>query len=358
MVQAVDPDQRYYEELDELSVVPLWRLEDPTGVRSPATIRPYVWHWSDLQPRLMRTTELVDLESGAERRVLTMVNPGMRPLAGATHTLVASLQLILPGEVAPAHRHTMAALRFIIQGQGGYTVVEGEKVPMGAGDLILTPNWTWHDHGSEGDGPMIWFDGLDVPFVRSLKAGFYQEFPGRQAQPVKHNDPDSYERFGAPGLLPAKGRPNTLYSPLKLYKWQHASEALNRLQARGEDEYDGAMLEYVNPITGGHAMPTIACYLHAFRGGTRTRAQRHTASSVVVVVSGSGHSIMEGQRLDWSQNDIIAIPPWCWHEHLVDAGTEAVFFRISDQPVLEPFGLLRHETYEPNGGHQTLDGNA
>ena len=355
MVQAADPDQKYYDELDELSVLPLWRVEESNQARSPATIRPYVWHWRDLYPRLMQTTEVVDLESGAERRVLTMQNPGLRPLAGATHTITASLQLILPGEVAPAHRHTMAAFRFIITGDGGYTVVEGEKVPMRPGDLILTPNWTWHDHGNDGTQPMIWFDGLDVPFVRSLKACFYQDFPGRQAQPVKHSYPESYDRFGAPAMLPLKDRPDSLYSPLNLYKWEHAYDALKRLQAIQEDEYDGAVLEYVHPLNGGHVLPTLSCYLHALRPGTHTKARRTTASSVIFVVQGSGHTIMEGQRLDWAERDIIAVPPWAWHEHVVDPGAEAIFFRTSDQPVFEPFGLLREETYKPNGGHQTLD---
>jgi gentisate 1,2-dioxygenase len=356
MVQAADPDQKYYDALDELSVLPLWRVEESNQARSPATIRPYVWRWADLHPRLMQTTEVVDLESGAERRVLTMQNPGVRPLAGATHTLTASLQLIMPGEIAPAHRHTMAAFRFIIEGQGGYTVVEGEKVPMSAGDLILTPNWTWHDHGNEGDQPMIWFDGLDVPFVRSLKACFYQDFPGRQAQPVKADYPESYERFGAPGLLPAKQRPSTLYSPLNLYKWEHAYEALQRLQAIERDEFDGTVLEYVHPLTGGHILPTMSCYLHGLTGGTHTRARRTTASSVIHVVRGAGYTVMEGQRFDWADRDIIAIPPWCWHEHVVAPDTDAIFFRVSDLPVLEPFGLVREEAYKPNDGHQPLDG--
>jgi gentisate 1,2-dioxygenase len=202
---------------------------------------------------------------------------------------------------------------------------------------------------------MIWFDGLDVPFVRSLKACFYQDFPGRQAQPVKTDYPESYERFGAPGLLPAKQRPSTLYSPLNLYKWEHAYEALRRLQALDEDEYDGTLLEYIHPLTGGHVLPTLACYLQALRAGQHTKARRHTASSVLLVVSGSGHSIIEGQRYDWAERDIIAVPPWAWHEHVVDLGNEAILFRMSDVPVLEPFGLFREETYRPNGGQQPLD---
>ncbi len=352
MVQTVDPQQAYYDALDQLNVAALWRLDES---RSPATIRPYVWHWRDLHPRLLQATELADLDTNAERRVLTMMNPGLQPLSGATHTITASLQLILPGEIAPAHRHTMAAFRFIIEGDGGYTVVEGEKIPMHPGDLILTPNWTWHDHGNEGTSPMIWFDGLDVPFVRSLKACFYQDFPGRRPQPVKASWPESYDRFGGAGVLPAKDRPTSLYSPLNLYKWEHAYAALKRLQAVSSDEIDGTLLEYVHPLTGGHVLPTMACYLQALRPGTHTKARRTTASSVLFVWQGAGYSVMDGQRFDWADRDIIAVPPWCWCEHVVAPDREAIFFRVSDVPVLEPFGLLREEVYRPNDGHQPLE---
>jgi gentisate 1,2-dioxygenase len=357
MVQAVEADQ-YYAELESLDVAPLWRVDESGMERSPASIRPGVWRWSELYPRLARATEMMDLETGGERRVLTLINPGMKPLLGSTHTLTTSLQLILPGEVAPAHRHTMAAFRFIIEGQRGYTVVEGEKVPMSPGDLILTPGWTWHDHGSEGEGPMVWLDGLDVPFVRSLKACMFQEFPGRQAQPLKHAGPDSYEHFGAPGVLPAKNRPRSLYSPLNLYKWEHAYDGLRRMQAAGdEDDYDGTLLEYVNPITGGHVLPTMACYLQALRAGQHTKARRQTASTVLFSIRGSGHSIIEGRRYDWTDRDIIVVPAWAWAEHVVDPGQEAILFRYNDLPVLEPFGLDREEVYWPNDGHQVVANN-
>jgi len=228
-------------------------------------------------------------------------------------------------------------------------------VPMAAGDLILTPNWTWHDHGNEGDEPIIWFDGLDVPFVRSLKACFYQDFPGRQAQPVKDSYAASYDRFGAQGLLPAKQRPSTLYSPLNLYKWEHAYGGLKRLQTLDEDDYDGTLLEYVNPITGGHVLPTLSCYLQAIRAGIHTKARRQTASSVFVIWQGAGHTILDGCRFDWQERDIVVVPPWCWAEHVVDPGQEAILFRMSDLPVFEPFGLVREETYRPNDGHQPIE---
>lgn len=342
----------YYEGLKDLHVAPLWQLPETTQAAQPAPCAAYLWRWADLYPQLRRAVDVVDLESGAERRVLTMLNPGMAG-AGATHTLTTSLQLIMPGEVAPAHRHTPSALRFIIQGEGGYTVVEGEKLPMVRGDLILTPNWTWHDHGSEGTEPVVWLDGLDVPFVRALGASFFQDYPGRQPQVQKRAVAESYARYGGGGLVAGKDRPTTLWSPLNLYKWEDAYEALKRLQATGErDEFDGTILRYVNPLTGGHVLPTIGCYLQALEPGERTRAHRHTACTVLFVAQGSGHTIVNGERFDWSRNDILAIPPWQWHEHAADAGEEAILFMQNDLPVLEPFGLVREEAYKDNGGHQ------
>jgi gentisate 1,2-dioxygenase len=354
MAQVVDSTEQYYESLKGLGVAPLWRLAEANQTAQPPPCAPHVWRWRELYPRLQQATEVVDLESGAERRVLTMVNPGLRGMAGATHTLTASLQMILPGEIAPAHRHTMAALRFIIQGEGGYTVVEGEKVRMGRGDLILTPGWTWHDHGDEGADPVVWFDGLDAPFVRSLGAGFYQDYPGRRPQVLRKPDEDSVARYGGGTVVPARNRPATLYSPLNSYKWDQAYAALQRLQAADQDDHNGAVLEYVNPVTGGHVLPTLACFLHGLRPGAHTQAHRHTSSSVYFVVSGSGQTIVNGQPLAWEQNDIFAVPPWMWHEHVAHGSGEAVLFELSDLPVIEPFGLYREEAYKDDDGHQRI----
>ncbi|HWP27982.1 MAG TPA: cupin domain-containing protein [Chloroflexota bacterium] len=344
--QVLDTEQ-YYAHLEALNVAPFWRLPDavvrPFQPRPPCV--PYVWRWRELYPELLRAVQVADLATGADRRVLTLVNPALRPRAGATHTLTASLQLLMPGEVAPAHRHTMAALRFIIAGEGGYTVVEGEKVRMGVGDLILTPSWTWHDHGHEGSqDPVVWLDGLDVPFVQALAATFYQDYPGRQPQRQHKRVEDSSYRYGAGTVVAAKDRPATRHSPLNLYRWQQAYDALCRLREVAEaDAHDGYLVEYVHPLTGGHVLPTIACYLQALPAGTHTRAHRHTASTVHFVVRGAGYTVVEGHKYAWEARDIMAIPPWMWHEHVADAAEDAILFVMSDLPVLEPFGLYREE---------------
>jgi gentisate 1,2-dioxygenase len=312
--ETVD-DEAYYRRLHDLNVEAYWKMNLAAQVVGAL---PYVWHWKDLYPALADSVELVELErGGAERRVITMANPGRKPLHTATHTLQCSLQMILPGEVAPAHRHSFAAFRFIITGSGAYTVVDGEKCPMQAGDLILTPGWTWHDHGNEGSHPMVWLDGLDVPLVGALRAMFYEDFPGRVAQPVEHDYPEK---------------------PL-IYKWEDACEAL---KAAPEDERHGRLLEY-SPAAGGHLMPTLACYLQAVSPGFRTGRRRETPSSVYFVVRGSGRSLVGDQELAWEQNDIIAVPNWTWVEHEAGAGEEAILFSFSDRPALERLELIREE---------------
>jgi gentisate 1,2-dioxygenase len=306
-------DQQYYDRLAQLNVAAYWKMELAAQVRAPV---PFVWRWKDVYPALAASVDLVELQrGGAERRVITMANPGRQPGTGATHTLQCSLQMILPGEVAPAHRHSFAAFRFIIQGKGAYTVVDGEKCAMEAGDMILTPSWTWHDHGSDGDQPMVWLDGLDVPLVGALRAMFYEDFPGRASQPVTSS--------GGSDVI---------------FRW---AEALERLRAAERDEHEGQIVEYLSPA-GGHVMPTLACYLQALPAGFHTKRHRHSPSSVYFVVRGSGRSIVGDHELAWEEHDIVAVPNWTWHEHIA-GGAEAILFSFSDRPALEALRLFREE---------------
>jgi gentisate 1,2-dioxygenase len=249
--------------------------------------------------------------------------------------------MLMPGEIAPAHRHSYSALRFMLSGHGAYTVVEGEKIFMEVGDLVLTPNWKWHDHGHEGKSePMVWLDGLDFPFVNALRPIFYEEID--EAQPVTRPEGESLNTFGTASVLPVKNRPTTPFSPLCVYKWQPTYEALKNLQATEQDPYDGTIVEYVNPVTGGHVLATIAAYLQLLKPGAHTKAHRHTTSTVYCVARGSGYSVINGQRHDWEQNDIFVVPTWAWHEH-VAGDEEVVLFSYSDFPMQEPFGFYREE---------------
>src|SRR5262245_60006014 len=248
--------QDFYQELKAQHVTPAW-ISGGVGVELKSKAVPYVWHWCDLRPQAMRAAQLVGTEQ-AERRVLRLHNPELEG-SSASNTLVANIQIVMPGEIARAHRHSPSALRFIIEGSGGYTVVNGDRIPMYPGDLVLTPNWTWHDHANDTDQPMIWLDGLDTPLVRMLEAGFYEEF-GEERQPVGAGADPSVAKYGAGGLRPAwEAATGARYSPLWHYPLAQARAALERLAAETSGSpFDGVILEYTNPVTGGPAMPTIA----------------------------------------------------------------------------------------------------
>ena len=351
---AVDEERVFYAELERRHLVALWNLQANLLPRQPKSRAvPYLWRWEDLVPLIKRSGELASPKRGAERRVLGFINPGLPARYGATHTLWGAYQYLLPREVAPAHRHSQAAIRFILEGAGAFTTVDGDKCVMHPGDLVLTPPWTWHDHGNETDEPMIWYDGLDLPLVHELEGPFFEPFD-EDAQPVSTLAGDSERRWGAGSLRPAWERPAGPVSPLMHYRWVVTEEALRRLATVGASPFDDVVMEYVNPGTGGPLMPTMACLIQLLRGGVRTQAHRHTGSAVYVAFQGHGSSVIDGQRFDWRRGDVFVVPTWAWHEHASARGAEAVLFSVHDTPVLRALGLYREQPYADHGGHQPV----
>lgn len=347
-------EQAFYRELERQHLVALWSVTANLLPREPKSRAvPHLWRWKDLVPLLKQGGELATLRRGAERRVLGFINPGLPERYGATHTLWAGYQYLLPGEVAPAHRHSQAAIRFVVQGSGAFTTVDGEKCPMGRGDLVLTPPWAWHDHGSEGDEPMVWLDGLDLPLVAELEATFFEPFRG-EAQPLSRPPGDSERRYGIGQLRPAWESGRGASSPLLVYRWARTEEALRQLATVGASPFDDVVMEYVNPRTGGPLMPTLACWMQLLRPGVRTRAHRHTSSAVYQVFEGRGSSVIDGERFDWGRGDVFVVPLWAWHEHASAPGEEAILFSVHDTPVMQALGLYREEAYEADGGHQPV----
>ena len=351
---TVDEAQEYYRELQERHLVALWNVQANLLVKEPRSRAvPYLWRWGDLYPLIERSGEVAPpLQWGAERRVLGLINPGLPERYGATHTMWAGFQYLMPGEVAPAHRHSVSAIRFIVQGEGGFTAVDGDRCIMGPGDLILTPPWTWHDHGNETDEPMIWLDGLNLQLVADLEAVFYEPF-SEDAQPLTRPVGDSEGRYSVGQLRPSWEKPVGPCSPLLNYKWAQAEEALRRLATADSDPFDDVAMEYINPHTGGPIMPGLACGIQLIRGGVRTRAHRHTGSVIYLAFQGSGSSVIDGQRFHWEKGDLFVVPTWAWHEH---AGTdgEAVLFSVQDRPAVEALGLYREQAYQDHGGHQPI----
>lgn len=340
--QPVDTEG-FYGSLAPFNVGPLWTAQllrpEPAGRAAP-----YVWRYDEIRELLLQAGEVVDAEE-AERRVLMLMNPGLDGRASATPTLYAGLQLVLPGEIAPAHRHSAAALRFIVEGSGAYTTVDGERQVMQPGDLVLTPNWAWHDHGNDTGEPMIWLDGLDIPLVNALDVGFFER-SSTKAQSLTKPDNASKHMFASGRLNPVWERWQKPYSPLFNYPWAQTKRILDEVAGDTEGSpTDGIILEYTNPYTGGPALPTLGCFVQALPPGAHTDAHQHTTSAVYHVVRGNGSSIVGGERLEWQERDTFAVPGWAVHEHENGAADEpAILFSFTDAPIVEALGYFREES--------------
>jgi gentisate 1,2-dioxygenase len=329
----------YYKTLQPLGMTPLWEVLHSLVPPQPApTIKPVLFDYDrDVRPKLMQAGELITAEE-AIRRVLILENPGLPGQSCLTQSLYAGLQLILPGEVAPAHRHTQSALRFVIEGSGAYTAVNGERTTMQPGDFVITPNWAWHDHGNDSAKPMVWLDGLDIPLVRFFDSGF-AENSNAPVQEVNRLEGDSEARF-ASGMLPVDWTPGTKSSPIFNYPYARSREALAKLAQNGDpDRCHGYKMRYINPATGGPAIPTIGTALQLLPAGETTAPYQATDSSIFVVVEGRGHSMIGGQRFAWKPRDIFVVPSWMAVTHYPES--ETIFFSFSDRPVQEALGLWR-----------------
>ena len=250
------------------------------------------------------------------------------------------LQVILPGEIARTHRHAPNALRFIIEGEGAYTAVEGERVMMKPGDFVTTPNWAWHDHGNVGSEPVVWLDGLDLAFANLFGAHFREEFP-QESQPLSRAEGDAGARYGA-NLLPLEYHPRSQASPLLSYPYDRTREALERL-ARGGDPHPahGYKVRYVNPATGGHPFPTMAVFMQWLPKGYAGQRARSTDGAVYFVVEGHGSAVIGETRLEFSPHDVFVVPSWETSQFSAD--TDCVLFSYSDRAAQEALGFWREE---------------
>ena len=323
--------QAFYARLDQSHTAPLWEVLSRVVFPEPKpTIVAALWRYEEIRPLLMEAGRLLTVQE-AERRVLVLENPGLRGVSQITQSLYAGLQLILPGEIAASHRHAASALRFIVEGDGGgYTAVDGERTAMHTGDFVLTPSWTFHDHGNLGSSPVIWMDVLDVPIVNMLDTSFAQHHPD-ETQPVTRPDGDALARYGA-NMLPLEYTSPRLSSPVFNYPYSRSRAALEQLYRNGPvDPCHGVKLQYVNPATGGYPLPTIAAFLQllpkAFSGAT----YRSSDSTVYSVVEGQGRSRIGSSTFTWGPRDVFVVPSWQKVSH--EASDEAVLFSASDRAV-------------------------
>lgn len=328
----------FYERIGAHGLTPLWEVLGalvPPQPRSP--VQAAHWRYSALREHVMESGRLITAEE-AERRVLILENPALRGQSCITQSLYAGLQLIMPGEVAPAHRHTQSALRLVLDGEGAYTAVDGERTTMRRGDFIITPAWTWHDHGNLGNEPVVWLDGLDIPIVRFLDAGFAEKSPEQYQQPLRPEG-DALARYGA-NMAPMDYQPRT-WEPTRVfvYPFERTKQALLGISHGAPNAHEGFKLRYLNPATGASPMPTIGAYAQRLPAGFETRPYQSTDGTVYVCLEGSGEAAVGEQTWRFEENDVFVVPSWqpLW----LRAGTDAVLFSFSDRPVQQALGLWR-----------------
>ena len=340
----------YYERIRALSLSPLWESLHALVPREPnSPCVPALWRYAQVKPFIMESAALITADE-AVRRVLILENPAIPGRASVTQSLYAGLQLIMPGEVAPAHRHTQSALRFIVDGQGAYTTVGGERTTMFPGDFIITPSWAWHDHGNEGisgvedsSEPVVWLDGLDIPMVRFFDAGF-AENDDVKVQRVAKPEGHSFARFGH-NMVPVRHDHRSSTSPIFSYPYARSREALAQLvKQEAPNAWTGHKLRYINPLTGGSPMPTIQPFLQLLPAGFSGGVHRSTDGTVYSVVEGQGTAEIAGQRFDFGPKDTFVVPSWA--PLRLFAPGEVVLFSFSDRPVQQAMDVLR-EHFEP-----------
>jgi len=333
--------QDLYRRMDKHNLAPLWEVLHNLIPNEPVTpCKPALWKYRDARPYLMEAGKLITAKE-AIRRVLILENPGLRGESCITQSLYAGLQLILPGEIAPSHRHSQSALRFIVEGSGAYTAVDGERTTMRPGDFIITPSWTWHDHGHPGDEPVVWMDGLDIRIVQAFAAQFHEVYP-EEVQPVLRSEGSSVARYGA-NLAPLGAKPPFgKTSPIFNYPYDRSREALAKMaQDQDPDACLGWKMEYINPTTGGHAMPTIAAFLQLLPKGFKSQAYRCTDGTIYSVVEGQGTAVIGSEKFEFEPRDTFVVPSWAPLQ--LEAKGEVVLFSFSDRPGQEAMGLWREK---------------
>ena len=342
---ALQARQQLYRDMDPLNLTPLWEVLHALVPQHPKT--PCVaalWKYDEVRPFLMRAGQAITAEE-AVRRVLVLENPALRGQSCITQSLYAGLQLILPGEVAPSHRHTQSALRFIVEGSGAYTAVDGERTTMRPGDFIITPSWTWHDHGNEADVPVVWLDGLDIPLIRFFDAGFAENDTARSQQ-VTRSEGTSFASYGHNMAPVRSASPFGKASPIFSYPYERSREALEQLERDAPiDAWDGVKLRYVNPLTGGSPMPTMQTFMQKLPAGFTGKPWRQTDGAVYSVVEGEGEAVIDGggreQRFAFSPRDHFVVPSW--HTARFSSAKGCVLFSFSDRPVQQAVGIHHEE---------------
>lgn len=325
---------------------------------------PYRWRWREISlylgriAEIARTADVSPIEF-ADRQQFLLINPGLGGRLQVASTIRCAVSIYNPGDVAPVHMRTPNASRTILSENGGYTTIEGERCVAARGDLILTPNGTWHDHGNDGASPVIWADNLGFPLMEFLDCSWIDEdFPGERegnarAQKPVHADGYSARLYGAGGLLPgflshARGIGHDT-SPVFHYRGAEIRAALDAMREEAGDPYDGVTLRFVNPATGASVFPTLDYSAQLLRPGEATGWKRETANSFTIVLDGAGTTEIAGRSFDWETNDIFVVPNFLWRRHINKGPGDAVLYQCSDRPLFDKIGQYRAQGRTPEG---------
>lgn len=371
--------KEYSERVHKLQLIEGWwwdstqfqpRPDQPTQPTTAAM--PYIWKWSDLKPLVYEMADPslgVGLGQGAkkaERRVLVYRNPGLGGQYAITNTFFGDVQIVKKGEIAPSHRHTTTAARFIFAGEGGWTTVEGERAMLSPGDLVINQQLGWHDHGNEGPDDFVFFDVLDIPLLTSLGTATwdfdYVKFTGDKEKPAQelhwplNHSNNLYQSGGIVPKFIGGLRPD--HSPMLSYRWEVVRDTLNRLRKEVGSPYDGIIVEFVNPATGGPVGPTMSICAQLLRPGEKTLSHRQNINTIYIGVEGKGYTEVGGKRIDWAPQDVFCVPSWQWHEHGNDSAQDAIVYSVSDSPVIEKLGLYCEQQKAKDGKTQLIGWNA
>lgn len=335
-----------YKGFEKAHLLPLWtQIGDLMPMHPTPRAVPHVWKWSELLPLAQKSGELVPVGRGGERRAIGLANPGLGGNAYVSPTLWAAIQYLGPRETAPEHRHSQNAFRFVVEGEGVWTVVNGDPVRMSRGDLLLTPGWHFHGHHNDTDKPMAWIDGLDIPFSQQNDVGFFEFGSDRVTDYATPRFSRNERLWCHPGLRPLSGLKDTVSSPIGAYRWEFTNRAVTEqllLEEEGHPatvEQGHAAVRYVNPTTGGDVMPTIRCEFHRMRAGCQTPMRKEVGSTVFQVFEGRGAVLLNGTTHKLDIGDLFVIPSWTpWS---LQAETQFDLFRFSDAPIMERLGFAR-----------------
>jgi gentisate 1,2-dioxygenase len=331
--------KEFLEDIQKNDLAPLWEMYENIVVDEPNRAEPSViWKWDEMVPLIEKSAELVQGKN-ADHRVLMLKNPHLDGKIATTTNIIAAYQCVLPGEKTSPHRHTPAATRVILEGAGGGTFVDGKRCDMFDGDLIITPNWTWHCHENDTDSRAIWLDVLDVPLVGSFDAIFGEMKMGPDNHFPENASTLSDDVYEKAGLTPATSLADVRHSPRLRYAWQDVLEALDKAPA---DEVGRRTVRYTNPLNGDEILPTHDSHAVALAKGKATPEFRSTANAVFVVLEGEGRSQIGEFTHEWGPKDIFTTPHWTWATHtaLTD---RAIIVVISDKQVMEKLNLYREE---------------